>query len=86
MIGDFFTKPVQGSKFHKFQTIVLNLPSKDKSINQLTATQEYVGKRSYADVVCNGRSDDPMTHAAVPVTGLTKLTMADNKLSLLSAN
>ncbi len=33
MIGDFFTKPVQGSKFCKFQTIVLNLPSEDKSIN-----------------------------------------------------
>jgi hypothetical protein len=85
MIGDFFTKPVQGSKFRKFQTIVLNLPSKDKSINQSTATQECVGKPSYADVVCNGRSDDPMMHAAVPVTGLTKSTMADNKLSLLSA-
>jgi hypothetical protein len=27
-----------------------------------------------------------MTHAAIPVTGLTKLTTADNKLSLLSAN
>jgi hypothetical protein len=85
MIGDF-TKPVQGSKFRKFQTIVLNLPSKDKSINQSTAMQECVGKHSYADVVRNGRSDDPMTHVAVPVTGLTKSTTADNKLSLLSAN
>jgi hypothetical protein len=27
-----------------------------------------------------------MMHAAIPVTGLTKLTTADNKLSLLSAN
>jgi hypothetical protein len=45
-----------------------------------------VGKRSYAEVVCTGGSDNPMTHAAVPVTGLTKSTTADNKLSLLSAN
>jgi hypothetical protein len=85
MIGDFFTKPVQGSKFRKFQTIVLNLPSKDKSVNRLTAMQECVGKHSYADIIRNGRSDDPMMHAAVPVTGLTKSTMPDNKLSLLSA-
>jgi hypothetical protein len=86
MIGDFFTKPVQGSKFRKFQTIVLNLPSEDKSVNRSTATQECVGKRSYADVVRTGGSDNPMTHAAVPVTGFTKSTTADNKLSLLSAN
>jgi hypothetical protein len=33
MIGDFLTSPVQGSKFRKFQTIVLNLPSEDKSVN-----------------------------------------------------
>jgi hypothetical protein len=86
MIGDFLTSPVQGSKFHKFQTIVLNLASEDKSVNRLTAMQECVGKRSYADVVRTGGSDDPMMHAAIPVTGLTKLTTADNKLSLLSAN
>jgi hypothetical protein len=48
--------------------------------------QECVEKHSYADIIRTGGSDDPMMHAAVPVTGLTKSTMAENKLSLLSAN
>ena len=85
MTGDFFTKPVQGSKFRKFQGIVLNLPP-EKSDNRSTAAQECVGKRSYADVVRTGVSHNPMTHAAVPFTDLTNKTTADNKLSLLSAN
>ena len=30
MIGDFMTKPLQGSKFNKFQGAILNLPGAEK--------------------------------------------------------
>ena len=97
VLGDFFTKPLQGCKFRKFQRIVLNLPSETALNNRSTAAQECVGKRSYADVVRDGiartgKSHNQMTQAArpveVPVTDLTNKTKkkAGNKLSLLSAN
>jgi hypothetical protein len=50
MIGDFFTKPLQGAKFRKFRQLVLNLPS-DGSLHAGKAAQECVENRSYADVV-----------------------------------
>ena len=49
--GDFFTKPLQGSKFRKFRKVVLNLPDDVPKSNKV-ASQECVGTaRSYADVV-----------------------------------
>jgi hypothetical protein len=50
MNGDFFTKPLQGSKFRKFRRIVLNSPE-DVDLCNRPVSQECVGKRSYADVV-----------------------------------
>ena len=84
--GDFFTKPLQGAKFRKFQQVVLNLPSETMSNNRSTAAQECVGKRSYADVVRDGiaragKSDNPMTQSARPVeVPLTDPTRKSNKL------
>jgi hypothetical protein len=53
MNGDFFTKPLQGSKFRRFRQTVLNSPPDVDLYNQ-SASQECVGKPSYADVVCKG--------------------------------
>lgn len=51
MVVDFFTKPLQGSTFHKLRKIVLNLPD-DTMLSNTMASQECFGtKRSYADVV-----------------------------------
>jgi len=50
MIGDFFTKPLQGSKFRKFRQMILNTPP-DVELYSQSVSQECVGKRSYADVV-----------------------------------
>jgi len=59
MIGDFFTKPLQGSKFQKFQQLILSKPPDVDLCNQ-PAPQECVGKCSYADVVWTGLARDPM--------------------------
>jgi hypothetical protein len=74
MIGDFFTKPLQGAKFRKFRQLVLNLP-KDIPLCTGKAAQECVGNRSYAEVVrggAHGPIPNPCVSAATPVTDFTK--------------
>ena len=93
MNGDFFTKPVQGSKFHKFQQVVLNLPRKEsftscKTLpnNRSVAAQECVGKRSYADVVRTGTShnlsvrSDPSSHNLMTQSILPVSTLKMKKI------
>ena len=69
MIADFFTKPLQGSKFYKFRSKIMNCPGPGSWSDQ---PQECVGAnakimklagsdrpspvRSYADVVRTGRA------------------------------
>jgi hypothetical protein len=92
MLGDFFTKPLQGSKFREFRRRILNLKENPIATSngdpgKRSASQECVGKRSYADVVRGARAQIPMTRsglspetnsshvspdAALPLTGLTK--------------
>jgi len=31
MLGDFFTKPLQGSTFKRMRNIILNMPNSDKA-------------------------------------------------------
>lgn len=51
MVGDFFTKPLQGSLFHKLWVIILNSPYETK-LDNATASQECFGKvKSYANAV-----------------------------------
>jgi len=59
MIGDFFTKPLQGAKFRKFLQLILNEPL-DVDLYNKTVPQECVGAPSYADIV-RGVTHDPMT-------------------------
>jgi hypothetical protein len=73
MIGDFFTKPLQGAKFRKFRQSVLNLLS-NGSLHTSKAAQECVENRSYADVVQGGAQNPIPIHcgsAALPDAGHT---------------
>ena len=45
MVGDFHTKPLQGSAFRRFRAIIMNLPS-DPVLDPMTDSQECVGTRS----------------------------------------
>ena len=54
MIGDFFTKPLQGAQFRRLRQLILNLPNHEPDAidRQCMATpQECVDKRTYADAV-----------------------------------
>jgi hypothetical protein len=64
MHGDFFTKPLQGSKFRKFRQFILNSPP-DADLCARSVSQECVGKRTYAEVVrdCPAR----VTYDAQPI-------------------
>ena len=42
MVGDFHTKPLQGSAFRRFRAIIMNLPS-DPVLDPMTDSQECVG-------------------------------------------
>jgi hypothetical protein len=42
MVGDFHTKPLQGSAFRRFRAIILNLPH-DPLLDPMTDSQECVG-------------------------------------------
>ena len=53
MIADFFTKPLQGSLFRKFRSLILNLKD-DRWAGQLPSAQECVGV-SYIDTPGSGR-------------------------------
>jgi len=81
MLGVFFTKPLQGSKFRKFRWIILNEPV-DVDLGARQVPQECVGGPSYADVVRNGIAHDPMTSSrkelmknGTAAAGLTKLNL-----------
>lgn len=53
MLGDFFTKPLQGSQFRKLHNFIMGI-SDDTRVAKPQASQECVGSkgsRSYADVV-----------------------------------
>jgi hypothetical protein len=87
MVGDFFTKPLQGSLFCKLHKIILNLP-------------DDIEVRSYADVVqgTTKESSNTMTdtfhhprvhhypHQTVVNGRVEVATMIVAYLSLLSAN
>jgi len=64
MIGDFFTKPLQGAKFCKFRQLILNEPPDVDLVNK-PVPQECVGECSYADVVRRGLAHYPMTSSKV---------------------
>ncbi len=53
MLGDMFTKPLQGSLFRKFRNLILNLPDDVPLPITTTRSQECVetSTRSWADVV-----------------------------------
>ena len=51
MIGDFFTKPLQGSLFRKFRALILNLPDEKKLDLKPNASQECVGNGPSEDTV-----------------------------------
>jgi hypothetical protein len=83
MLADFFTKPLQGSKFCKFHCWILNL-SKSVDHSSHTAPQECVGKCSYAeDAVRVGLGDNPMTilnhcvlkNGSLLATRVTRMTL-----------
>jgi hypothetical protein len=42
MVGDFHTKPLQGSAFRRFRAVILNLPY-DPLLDPMTDSQECVG-------------------------------------------
>jgi hypothetical protein len=44
MVGDFHTKPLQGSAFRHFRAIILNLPH-DPLLDPMTDSQECVGMK-----------------------------------------
>ena len=49
MVGDFHTKPLQGSAFRRFRAIIMNLPS-DPVLDPMTDSQECVGTSSETSV------------------------------------
>ena len=51
MLGDFFTKPLQGSMFRRMRQLIMNLPTTSNESTCASSSQECVGTRSYADVV-----------------------------------
>ena len=62
MIGDFFTKPLQGAQFIKFRKEILNLEYDDLSMYNIERSQECVGiNRAFSDGGLIGSSyvDDP---------------------------
>ena len=90
MVADFFTKPLQGSLFHKLRTIILNIPGHTFS-SDAAALQECVETvASYADVVQGtpGKSSDIVVAMCQPVVkGRRQETgMRGGNLSFLSAN
>ena len=93
MIGDFNTKPLQGSHFRKHLNDILNL-SDSRPNDDGTTSQECVGAtRSYADVVRGTRSGTRSLNLKNDADTSTKVSLEKNetagnkkKLSLLSAN
>ena len=67
MIGDFFTKPLQGAQFRRLRGLIMNLPDGTTDGNHDESTsKECVGKPSYADIVRGPHSekvdvDSPLT-------------------------
>ena len=54
MIGDFFTKPLQGAHFRHLRKLILNLPDSGPgpaTVQGVSTPQECVGTRTYADAV-----------------------------------
>jgi hypothetical protein len=73
MVADFFTKPLQGSKFRKLRQMILNLPDDTKMMNAAASQECVENVRSYADVV-RGRhghssSNTDAMHQSSTVTG-----------------
>ena len=66
-LGDFFRKPVQGSKFRKFCRRIMNLPN-----SPVTAAQECVGARGFS-------SDTTGTPARKPRLANNEWTRATEK-------
>ena len=58
MIGDFFTKPLQGAQFRRLRGLIMNLPDGTTDGNHDESTsKECVGKPSYADIVRGPHSE-----------------------------
>ena len=51
MVADFFTKPLQGSLFHKLCSIILNIPGRALPGNAAASQECVENKTSYADMV-----------------------------------
>ena len=51
MLGDFFTKPLQGSLFRQMRQAMMNLPIPTAGGSDASTSQECVGARTYAQVV-----------------------------------
>jgi KUP system potassium uptake protein len=51
MLADFFTKPLQGSLFHRLRAQIMNLGENTQPLAILTDSQECVGMQSWSNVV-----------------------------------
>ena len=90
MVADFFTKPLQGSLFHKLRTIILNIPGHTFS-SDAAASQECVEKvASYADMVrgTHRKSSDvaDAMHQPIVKGGRQETGMRGGNISFLTAN
>ena len=94
MIGDYFTKPLQGAKFREFRDLILNIDSTqyppmptDDGASALTPTeqnhrsvlcQEQAGRR-WADVVKHGTRRGTDAMSRVKVSNGQKVALATDK-------
>jgi hypothetical protein len=68
MVGDFFTKALQGSLFRKFRALIMNIKNGDVFGSSIESSQECVGSN-----VITGKTPEVVT-GKIPVTGKTKNT------------
>ena len=58
MVADFFTKPLQGSKFTRFRDQILNVQS-EPDITAISAQRSVLGNNAQADGAQRGRQGVP---------------------------
>ena len=69
MVGDFHTKPLQGSAFRRFRAIILNLPH-DGLLDPMADSQECVGTSTnpeYQSVHTSVSADDVLEDCSKPL-------------------
>ena len=80
MVGDFFTKPLQGAQFRKFRNIILNNNDIDPEINESQDHRSVLGNNNditRLDKILTHENENPTDE--IPTDGWTIVQKRRNK-------